>query len=201
MPELIDPRRAVSSGSRYEGSIAVSRLPRLRALLETVEGSADYRVGFSKDGRGFGVVNGRVVAELRLRCQRCNGAMTLPVDSAFSLALIDGLDEAAALPDEYDPLLLDGRLLRSSELVEDELLLAVPVVPRHPHGSCEAPLDRSHSAEQLGEGDGPAEADPSRAGDGESGAGVEPASGAEQIKSEPPNPFAALAVLRRDRKE
>ena len=176
----------------------IARLSRLRPLLASTEGSVDYRLSFGRDERGYGVVTGRVFGELRLRCQRCNEAMALPVDSALSLALTEGLDEAAALPDDYDPLLLDGRLIRSSELVEDELLLAVPVIPRHAEGTCEAPLPKAPPGERIG-GDGraplkmrgaQAETNPER------NQGEKPVS---QTKSERPNPFAALAALRRDR--
>jgi uncharacterized protein len=203
LPELLDPRRAVALGSSFEGKMEIARLSRLRPLLASTEGSVDYRLSFGRDERGYGVVTGRVVGELRLRCQRCNEAMTLPVDSALSLALTDGLDEAAALPDDYDPLLLDGRLMRSSELIEDELLLAVPVVPRHAEESCEAPLLKAPPGERIG-GDrrealgmrvahkrgAEAKTDPERRRE------EQPVS---QTESEPPNPFAALAALRRDR--
>ena len=205
LPELLDPRKAVALRSRFEGRMAIARLSRLRPLLESTDGSVDYQLSFGNDERGNDTVTGRVMGELRLRCQRCNEQMVLPVDSALSLSLTEGLDEAAALPDDYDPLLLDGRLMRSSELIEDELLLAVPVVPRHPEGTCEAPLPKSPTAERVG-GSGreftgmrmapqigttvEIETDP------EPQQAEQPVS---QTESERPNPFAALAALRRDR--
>ena len=209
LPELLDPRRAVALGSSFEGQMEIARLSRLRPMLASTEGSVDYRLSFGKDERGYGVVTGRVVGDLRVRCQRCNDAMILPVDSELSLALTEGLDEAAALPDEYDPLLLDGRLMRSSELIEDELLLAVPVVPRHPEGSCEAPLPKSSPGEHVG-GDGreakgmrialqrgaTVETEPKIKTDPERRRKDQPVS---ETESKRPNPFAALAALRRDR--
>jgi uncharacterized protein len=213
LPELLDPRRAVALGSCFEGHMAIARLSRLRPLLASAEGSVDYRLRFGKDERGYGTVTGRVSGELRLYCQRCNEEMLLPVDSEISLALTEGLDEAAALPDDFDPLLLDGRLMRSSELIEDELLLAVPVVPRHPEGSCEAPLPKPASAKRDAQAEcvgggrpqapgqrlspqGGAKAHPEPEADPERQRESQPAS---QTESERPNPFAALAALRRDR--
>jgi uncharacterized protein len=206
---LLDPRKAVAMGSCFEGRMEIARLSRLRPLLASTEGSVDYRLSFGRDERGYGVVIGRVVGELTLRCQRCIDAMSLRVDGAFSLALVEGLDEAAALPDDYDPLLLDGRLMRSSELIEDELLLAVPVVPRHPEGSCEAPLPKAAPGEHLG-GDcrdaiemriaplGEAQVDSNIDTDPERQPEEQPVS---QNEAGRPNPFAALAALRRDRKK
>ena len=205
LPELLDPRRAVALGSSFEGRMEIARLSRLRPLLASTEGSVGYRLSFGKDERGYGVVTGRVVGELRLRCQRCNDAMILPVDSALSLALTEGLDEAGALPDDHDPLLLDGRLMRSSELIEDELLLAVPVVPRHPEGSCEAPLFGPPDCERVG-GDGREAAGMRMTSQRRAKVETEIAPGLQreeqpvsQTESERPNPFAALAALRRDR--
>lgn len=204
IPELLDPRRAVALGCRFAGRLPIGRLSRLRPLLESTEGSVEYWLSFGQDERGYGVVRGRVVGDLRLRCQRCNEELALAVDSKLLLALVEGLDEAAALPDDYDPLLLDGRLMRSSELIEDELLLAVPAIPRHPEGSCASPLPPD---EHLPEGGG--EATRARlAGLAEPTAGADIESvqrpdeqPAARIESERPNPFAALAALRRDRNQ
>jgi len=213
LPELLDPHRAVSLGSHYAGRMDLARLSRLRPLLESADGSADYRLTFGRDERGFGVVKGRVVGELQLRCQRCNGEMALRVDSELTLAVVDGLDEAAALPDDYDPLLLDGRLMRSSELIEDELLLALPVVPRHPEGSCEAAFRPSQpevvagDAERVSGSVARTRIAPHVDSEAETGPDAETSAGAarqreeqpaSKTESKRPNPFAALAALRRD---
>ncbi len=60
------------------------------------------------------------------------------------MAVVKGLDEAARLPDAYDPLLPEEATLDPAALVEDELLLAVPPVPRHVEGTCEAPDYERH---------------------------------------------------------
>jgi len=86
-------------------------------------------------------VEGRVTATLLLRCQRCNDVLQLPVSSAFTLAVVAGLDEAAQLPEAYEPLLPEESEIDPAALVEDELLLAVPAVPRHPAGTCEPPAN------------------------------------------------------------
>jgi methionyl-tRNA formyltransferase len=72
--------------------------------------------------------------------------------------------EAEALPDAYDPLLLETPLIRPRDLIEDELILAVPAVPRHAEGSCAPPAFEA---------------------------------GGEDALVERPNPFAALAALKR----
>lgn len=167
LPDLLDPRKAVLSRSVFEGSLPLARLSRLSALLATnaldqaatdlhvtprasakprVQGKARYRLVFGRDDEHRPVVSGRVQAALPLRCQRCADCYWLPVDAAIRLALVQGIDEAGALPDHLEPLLLEERLMRSSELIEDELILAIPAVPRHPEGLCEPPALSSPAA-------------------------------------------------------
>ena len=139
LPELIDPRKAVSNEAGFEGQLPLSQFVRLRAMLDDSTGSVHYALRFGRDDQGRGTITGHVETGLRVRCQRCGGTLLLPVESAVSLALVDGIDEAEALPDDYDPWLLEGRLMRSADLIEDELILSVPPIPRHADGQCEAP--------------------------------------------------------------
>lgn len=139
LPELLDPRKAVALNARFEGRLPLSRLTRLRPLLESTEGSVAYRLDCGVDAQGRAVISGKVAATLELQCQRCNAGLSLPVASEYTLALVEGIDEAAALPDDYDPLLVDGQLMRATDLVEDELILCIPAIPRHAQGSCEPP--------------------------------------------------------------
>ncbi|KAA6186318.1 hypothetical protein F2Q65_05845 [Thiohalocapsa marina] len=179
LPEFLDPRRAVVSEARFEGRIALVAFSRLAPLLTDHDGLVWYRLEFGRDARGFETVTGRIEATLPLSCQRCNGSLALDVVSDLSLALVEGLDQAAALPDSYDPLLLGDRLIRPSDLIEDELILAVPAVPRHADGDCRMP---EAGADVRATGQSRSQA---RAG----------ADGEETVR---PNPFAALAQLKRN---
>ena len=86
------------------------------------------------------IVSGRARTELRLRCQRCLEAMPYPVDVRFRLAVVQSAGEAERLPEALDPLLISEGRLRVADVVEDELLLSLPLVPKHapehcaPHG-------------------------------------------------------------------
>ncbi|MBK5929557.1 YceD family protein [Halochromatium salexigens] len=149
-PDLLDPRKAVAQRSVFEGEMAMVRLPRLSKLLWQGEDSrasssakalnaVHYRFEFGRDADGRSSVLGQVAAKLPLCCQRCFERYDLVVDTAVSLALVEGLDEAKALPAQYEPLMIEDRLMRASDLIEDELILAVPAIPRHPEGQCEPP--------------------------------------------------------------
>ncbi len=131
LPDLLDPWRAVAHAQHYAGEISQHALSRLSSLLAEPGGVVAYRLTFGRDESGRARVQLGITALLRLHCQRCLEVMDWPIDEQVDLALVQGLDEAAALSDTYDPLLLDGSMLRPALLIEDEVLLAIPAIPRH----------------------------------------------------------------------
>lgn len=74
----------------------------------------------------------RVAAPLRLGCRRCLSPVDTPVEVESSLRFVAGEAQAAALDAESEEdVLALTRALDLRELVEDELLLALPLAPRH----------------------------------------------------------------------
>jgi len=136
LPEQADPLRLCEQGKDFAGRVALRELARLAPLLTSSEGEAAFTLGFDTDGEGRARIRGHVEAVLWLRCQRCMQPMPFAVDADFLLSPVHGSGEAESLPQEYDPLLLEDRLLHPVDLVEDELILAIPPAPRHPEVEC-----------------------------------------------------------------
>jgi uncharacterized protein len=133
-----DPWRLAQQGRTLTGRVALDGLPRLAPSLAG-SGDAEYRLAFHLDSEHRAVASGRVAAELVLRCQRCLEPMVVGVDSDFALAFVRGLDEAARLPERYEPVVAEDGWVRPLDLVEDELLLALPPVPLHDDRRCGTP--------------------------------------------------------------
>jgi uncharacterized protein len=77
-----------------------------------------------------------------LECQRCLQSMQVPLHAERRIFFVAGEDAAAALDAESDDdVLALTPALDLAELIEDELLLALPLVPRHAH--CPQPLPRA----------------------------------------------------------
>ena len=109
------------------GRLHLDTLPRLRAA-----GEAEVQLRVSDDGSGRVIVRGRVKAQLTLTCQRCLGPVTRALTTEFKLVWVHSDAQAAALPPEpYEPLLSASGRVKVSELLEDELLLALPIVAVH----------------------------------------------------------------------
>jgi uncharacterized protein len=139
LPDLsdhVDPFRLCDQGRSYEGRLPLAGLARLAQALAVAEGEATYRIRCDRDQRRRARIRGSVDAVLTVVCQRCMGPMRLPVHGAFQLAVVKGETEADSLPDDYDALLLEGDTLQLASVIEDELLLALPVAPLHPPEEC-----------------------------------------------------------------
>ena len=131
LPKQIDPWRVSEQGLSYTGVVELIDFPRLAPLLIRPQGQVSYAFRFSRDGLGRPLVAGHAQATLWQTCQRCSQPVAVPVDSDFQLVVVEGLDEAAALGDAFDPLMADDAEINLLDLLEDELLLSLPVVARH----------------------------------------------------------------------
>jgi len=130
LPELIDPVALADKGRNMAGVLPLSRFSRLDGLLASNKGEVHLELSFFKEGR-FRVVDAHIVSELLLTCQCCLDTLLLPVDISVRLALVSSLDEAARLPDEFEPLLVEHEVMWPGDIAQDELLLSIPTIPRH----------------------------------------------------------------------
>lgn len=173
LPVHIDPFRMAETRRLLEGNIALAEMARLGESLQDTEGEVSVSLEFGIDNEGIRFVRGHVQAKVCLICQRCLGEMRYPIDSEFLLALVRSTAEAENLPSHYEPLLVDDDPLFLRDIIEDELLLALPIVAMHAPEECSADLSSASQAEKVQE-------------DVNTGATAEN------------NPFAVLANLKKD---
>ncbi len=123
----------VAARRSFEGRLPLSAMTRLQGLLNDTEGDARYTIEFDQDALRVPYVELRIEAQLPLVCQRSLQRFLLPVSLVQRLGLVRDEADEAALPPDYEALLVpeDG-MLHPADLVEDELVLAVPVVPVNP---------------------------------------------------------------------
>ena len=133
LPEVLDAWRMVAAGRRFEGVLPLAGMLRLKDSLVDTDGMARVAVEFGRDALRVPYVEVGIEAELPLQCQRSLQRFLLPVRMVQRLGLVASEADEAALPPDYEALVVpeDGGL-RPAELVEDELILAVPVVPVAP---------------------------------------------------------------------
>ena len=140
LPHAVEALRCCQQQAVVQGEVALSALPRLAAQLQlTDEARASVVLAFRIDEQGRRCIAGTVVATLPLQCQRCLEVVDVPVSSELALALVWSDEQAAQLSRTLDPVLMTAPELDLYALVEEELLLALPLVPQHPVGQCAAP--------------------------------------------------------------
>jgi uncharacterized protein len=123
----------VSARRTFQEALPIASMTRLRELLAGDEGKADVELEFGRDEFGTAYLDVRVQAPLTLICQRSLEPFVLPVTVDSRLGLIRDESEESGLPPGSEPLLVaDDGHLRLADVIEDELLLALPLIPVNP---------------------------------------------------------------------
>ncbi len=130
---VIDGLEFARAGSKLQASWPVSDFPRLRDALRDETGNIDCEVVGIPEQLGRRALRLRLNGVLQLACQRCLEALAFPLRADVLLLLAETQAEIDA-----EPLTPDGpeRVVAAKEmqvhaLAEDELLLAMPIAPRH----------------------------------------------------------------------
>lgn len=122
----------VAGRRSFEGVLPVAELPRLVEALADDRGAISYRLDFEQGELGGSQLHVHLTAGLTLECQRTLQPFEWPAEVDTRLGLLANEDEAAALPAGCEPLLLERGALSPGRVIEDELLLALPLVPVQP---------------------------------------------------------------------
>lgn len=122
----------VAGRRSFEGKLPVADLPRLAEALADASGGVAYQLDFESGTLGGPQLHVRLDAGLTLECQRSLELFVFPARVDVRLGLLADEADAAALPGDCEPLLLEDGALSPRRVIEDELLLALPLVPIKP---------------------------------------------------------------------
>lgn len=138
LPHQIDPFRLCDNRASLAGPVPFRQLSRLRPLLADDSGQIEVVLNFDVDELGVPYVQGDLSTELQLVCQRCLEPFVFPVKQQSILAWVRSEREAERLPLRYEPYLVNTNPLVLNDVIEDELLLALPQIPMHEESECPA---------------------------------------------------------------
>ncbi len=131
LPELIDPLHLAEKRAELEGRLFLSGLDRLSDSLYSDEGAVAVSLRFFREGR-WAIVEGQIYATLNLICQNCTQPLEQAVHSRFRLGVVTSIAQADRLPADCEPLLCtEGQKMPLKDIVEEELILALPAFPKH----------------------------------------------------------------------
>lgn len=137
LPKRLDAQKMIDNEQVLTGSVESSGFERLADAVESVIKPIDYRFAFNRDIEGTRVIDGTCATQVSMVCQRCLKPVELDILGEFQLGLAFSDDEAKHLPKRYEPALMDENgNIDPWELLEDELLLALPMFANHADGEC-----------------------------------------------------------------
>ena len=130
---VIDGLEFARTGSRLQGAWPVADFQRLRDVLRSGPGVVRYGLQGVPDAQGHPALRVHVEATLPLVCQRCLGPIeyALRAESLLRLVATQAEMEAVPLEPEGPESIVADREMQVRALVEDEVLLAIPIAPRH----------------------------------------------------------------------
>ncbi len=140
IPPHVDPRKLADRSATLEGELPLASLSRLCDPLAESSGAVHVRLRFERDERKSVVIHSELDVEVRMVCQRCLELVVLPIHSECNYAVVTEGANTQSLPKDYDVLEVGEDPLDLLALVEDELLLALPIVPLHDLDVCRPPV-------------------------------------------------------------
>jgi uncharacterized protein len=137
---LFDPEHLIRSGDAIIKSVPLSRFEGLTDRLADPVGEVKWQISASRDRYQKPRLSLELSAHLILKCQRCLGPIGYELNETRHFALFKdeaSLPELADEDDDVDCMVVNGEM-DAMALVEEELLLALPMMPLHDAESCQA---------------------------------------------------------------
>jgi len=134
---LEDPFAFARASGTHSGQAAIAAMPRLQDRLAGNAGYVSFVVRGGQDQRQRTLLELEIAGNLTLRCDRCLAPLGFPLQ-LHSAVLLTHVGEVP--PDDDDPespeWIEAGQELDLLELVEDEIVLSLPLSVRHDQGKC-----------------------------------------------------------------
>ena len=138
LPVEVDPFKLVEQSRLLEGRIPQDDFPRIKELLfstgdnnESNDKLIEVNLEFTRTDTGLAVIKGSIKADLQMTCNRCLEATDLTIDSDLEVVLVSSDEQAERLQNSFDIWLVEDHNLFFTDFIEDEILLAMPIVITH----------------------------------------------------------------------
>jgi uncharacterized protein len=132
----LDVRKAAAREITVSGVLVLSELTRLQGILASESGHVEATIGFGRDEEKRFVATVSVAANLEVKCQRCLDIMPVVVATENRLAIVGDDDQARSVPSHLEPWVVEAEQGSLWTLVEDELLLGIPIISYHDTDEC-----------------------------------------------------------------
>ncbi|MEO0443246.1 MAG: YceD family protein [Pseudomonadota bacterium] len=139
LPRHIDPRKFAQQGVSVHGYIDLSLMDRIVPLLASNEGQIVAELVFgASDEHQQQCLQGKLNAKVDMVCQRCLEPCPQQLEAEIKLAMLWNDDQVSQLPKTWDPWIVAEGQVDIYQVLEDELILSLPIVAYHDY-LCIAP--------------------------------------------------------------
>jgi uncharacterized protein len=136
LPTQIDPRKLALQGITLEGEFSAKDLPRLSASVEAVNSALSATLQFFNDESRQPLAKGEAAMSVDVICQRCLDPVSIEIKAAIALQVVWSEDHIANVSPDYEPWIVVDKIADLAVAIEDELLLALPIVSYHDPDKC-----------------------------------------------------------------
>jgi len=130
MLKIFEPAKLAKNKATLSGNVSTSELPRLLSEI-TDNTEISYVLKFDYDTHGRCFIEGQVSCTLLLTCYRCLQSCAEALELSFLLTPISSLSSKEDFPEIYEPIVMQDESLNLFNLIEEEILLSLPLVPKH----------------------------------------------------------------------
>jgi uncharacterized protein len=123
-------------------------MQRLLLSLASPDGEIELLLDFYKDEVGRPVLRGNLTADVQMCCQRCLQNMPLSIDADIHFALQTVRQSEKGMPEDIEVLIVEDSSMSLYDFVEDEIILALPLVAMHETDECSVKLDEDGPVKQ-----------------------------------------------------
>ncbi len=140
IPERVNHRKLATEKRKIEGNLSPKLLERFSDAVLGTEGEVGVVLSFRKGRNRSGLMVGKANVLVNLECQNCMQPFSLLIEATYKHNLVQDHDQLQGLEEHDDGIVCPSEMVAVADLIEDELLLALPMVARHESGQC-APED------------------------------------------------------------
>jgi uncharacterized protein len=151
LPVQVNHRRFVSDNAKLEGIIPLQRFGRFFALVEDEAGEVEAQLEFRKERKHRSLVIGKLRTQVSMICQNCMLPAPIQLETTLRVVVVNSEDALAALHEDDDGLVCEDELVLLVDLIEDELILALPMVGKHLEGECQSAADDAVKSLEISE--------------------------------------------------
>ncbi len=148
LPQNVDLYRLAAARETFEGRLKQSQFRRLVSVAHDTERWVDIALRFGTED-GIHYLRGGLKSKFTVVCQRCLEPMEVAVDASLAFGFVRNQEEEARLPEAFEPLWVEQTEMDLMSIIEDELLLALPLVAMHPPAQCPAWIEPEAVGEQA----------------------------------------------------